>query len=344
MLSETISNHAKFAFYGAQVVAYGAYVAIKHLLGRSPECFIVSNHDNNPREIEGLPVVMLEAVAKDTLIIISVTELLQDEIADILHSSGHNAFRLTAHEEHMLMSAYFASIGEFPLAEKANEANTEVTMFQVRHYMDVPLENQPVLEPWEVSIQAGAELTDIRICEILDNEGNNISLKNKQYCEASVMYWVWKNASCPWVGIEHYRRRLLVCPEMLGHDVDAVLPLPYICYPNALTQFRRFVSENVIYDLLGAINMLYPCEYESIAGCLNSEYLYAYNLVAARKSTYSDYCEWAFNITEYIESQKKMSIMDSRALAYIVEMLTSLYFMSNEKNIRIKHAEKAIYK
>ncbi|MCL2079057.1 MAG: DUF4422 domain-containing protein [Oscillospiraceae bacterium] len=345
MITEIIQKYSKFAFYGAQVVAYGAYTAIKHLSSRSPECFIVSNLDGNPREIEGLPVQALETVSPDTLIIIAVTELLQDEIAANLKANGYlRTFKLTSHEEHLLMSDYYASIGKFPLAMKKPGGDIEFTLFEVRHHLDKPLKKRPKLEPWETSIQAGAELTDIRICGIPDNTGDNISIKNKQYSEASAMYWVWKNASAPWVGIEHYRRHLLVSPEMLNDNADAILTLPYICYPNAKSQFQRFVSEDIIAVLLTVLNMLYPDDYDDYVRCLNGKYFYTSNLISAKHGVFADYCKWAFGIMERIEQFDMQSIKKPRALGYIVEMLTSIYFMSNKQALNIRHAQKAIYR
>ena len=41
MLIEKIKETRQFYIYGAQVVAYGAYVAIKALCGRVPAAFLV---------------------------------------------------------------------------------------------------------------------------------------------------------------------------------------------------------------------------------------------------------------------------------------------------------------
>lgn len=41
-----------------------------------------------------------------------------------------------------------------------------------------------------------------------DNTGDNISSKNKYYCELSTQYWVWKNIDSEYYGFCHYRRYL----------------------------------------------------------------------------------------------------------------------------------------
>ena len=50
-----------------------------------------------------------------------------------------------------------------------------------------------------------------------DNNGDNISAKNSQYCELTAQYWAWKNIDCDYYGFFHYRRYLTfhrVCPVM----------------------------------------------------------------------------------------------------------------------------------
>ncbi len=334
-----------YSIYGAQVVAYGAYTAIKRLCDKTPERFVVSNLDGNPNEIEGIPVSTIETAHKDGLMIIAVTELLQDEIAATLQKNGYrNVFKLTAHEEHLLMREYFKSVGKFPCLDNAvNNPPVDLVLYEVKNHRDKPLENHPQLRAFEQSIQAGASITNARIAPILDNTGENISTKNKQYCEMSATYWVWKNTSHPWVGIEHYRRHLLVTPEMLNNDIDAVLPLPYVCYPNTIAQFLRFVSGDVLSALLSVLKTLHPDKYEEYFAILNGQYQYTYNLVCAKREVFDNYCEWFFNITEYMETLKVSEVSVTRALSYVAEVLTNLYFMSNQDKLRICHVEKSIY-
>ena len=59
-------------------------------------------------------------------------------------------------------------------------------------------------------IQVGTALTDRRLEGMTyhDNEGDNISEKNPDYCELTAQYWAWKHLDCDYYGFFHYRRYL----------------------------------------------------------------------------------------------------------------------------------------
>lgn len=348
-LLEILDAHTgPYVIYGAQVVAYGAYRAITHLRGRQPEAFIVSRPEGNPEAIDGIPVRTADAIPPDALVIVGVTELLQEEILAALEEAEiATPFALTQHEEHLLMSAYFDSIGKFPTAQKGDRhaSAEDLAIYAVKNHRDKPLRTPPVLQPYEIPLQAGAALTEQRLAELTDHTGDNISLKNRQYCELSGTYWVWKNTCHPWTGIEHYRRRLLVTPELLTDGVDAILPLPYLCWPNEASQFRRFVGGEVLQALLKALRDLHPGEFEAYRAILYGPHQYTYNLLCARRAVFEDYCAWFFQITEHMETMADTvpALKTTRALSYVAEVLTNIYFLSNQSRWNIRHVERGIY-
>ena len=65
-----------------------------------------------------------------------------------------------------------------------------------------------VLHPLLVNVIAGSEFqTDPVPAHMLrDNTGDNISSKNKSYCELTTQYWAWKNYTADYYGFCHYRR------------------------------------------------------------------------------------------------------------------------------------------
>lgn len=55
-------------------------------------------------------------------------------------------------------------------------------------------------------IQVGKELSNIDLGINKDNYGDNISVKNKTFCELTAYYSAWKNSDTEYVGLMHYRR------------------------------------------------------------------------------------------------------------------------------------------
>ena len=354
MVIEKVKKHGKYVIYGAQVVAVGAYEAIMHLTGIKPECFAVSKPqkktfcpDGNPESIEGIKVISIEEVPKDMLIVVGVTELIQREVLPYLKENGYNNFfPLTQHEEHLLMSEYFKSIDKFPVVSSEKPGDRDFILYEVKNDRDKPLSFHPELKEYEKTIQAGAALASTTIAEITDDSGENISVKNRMYCEMSAVYWIWKNTHHDWVGIEHYRRHLLISPEMLTDDIDVIMPLPYICYPDEMSQFLRFTTEKVLDALIKALKALHPDEYEDYHKILYGRYQYTYNMVCARREVFDDYCSWFFEITNFMEdnfAREVPELVETRAFSYVAEVLTNLYFMYHQKDLRIRHIEKAIY-
>jgi hypothetical protein len=59
-------------------------------------------------------------------------------------------------------------------------------------------------------IQVGASLTDVRKGCLTDHTGDHISHRNRDYCECTGLYWIWKNyTEADYLGLCHYRRYFL---------------------------------------------------------------------------------------------------------------------------------------
>ena len=55
-------------------------------------------------------------------------------------------------------------------------------------------------------IFVGADIKENTTSFISDNTGDNISIKNPNYCELTALYWAYKNIKADYIGLVHYRR------------------------------------------------------------------------------------------------------------------------------------------
>lgn len=93
-------------------------------------------------------------------------------------------------------------------------SNPNIKLFVVCHKPSYVPENE-LLCP----IQVGAALAAKRLPGMLhDDEGENISEKNKSYCELTAHYWAWKNVQADYYGFFHYRRYLSFDPTDNSED------------------------------------------------------------------------------------------------------------------------------
>lgn len=73
--------------------------------------------------------------------------------------------------------------------------------------------------PYLYPIQVGTALSDVRLEGMLhDDDGDNISSRNRSYCELTAQYWAWKNSDADYYGFFHYRRYFSFDPGLNRDD------------------------------------------------------------------------------------------------------------------------------
>lgn len=227
----------------------------------------------------------------------------------------------------------------------------EMEVYMAKFYRDKPLKNNGVLPTWLIPIQAGAALTDKRVADVLDNSGENISYKNKNYSELSALYWIWKNRIelrdtkiSKYYGLFHYRRWLDISEDDIGrlyrHDVDVVLPFPTVHEPDIMEHHTRYIRESDWIAVMQALRELTPEYYKAYDRIFSQQYMYNYNILIAKTNIMRTYCEWLFPILGRVEelSIPKGSEREDRYIGYIGENLLTLYFMYHRRDFQIVHA------
>jgi hypothetical protein len=165
------------------------------------------------------------------------------------------------------------------------------------------------------------------ILDELDNTGDNISFKNRNYCELTGLYWIWKNVRADIVGICHYRRYFNLIPvdgPFARHlsferfsDIKQILEHPY-----QLERMHQILDE---YDIILPSALLLPVsvdakykldhssmEWEYFMQILDEKHgsnvhslrldrrLLSNNMMICKKSLFDEYAEQLFSIIDKV--------------------------------------------
>lgn len=356
------------AIYGAKSLALGMYRAIEKLYP-DEECigFVVNSLKGNPHKLANLRVIEMDRLKEeielkdrdDLHILVCTPEDLHDEIAEYLEENGFNNYTcMDSVKEAKLMEGFFViennfkSLHRLPLQieNQGKKDMPKVNVYQAKFYKDKVLNNTYDFPDWMYPIQVGAALTDVRVAEVCDNQGENISAKNVNYCELTALYWMWKNKlvvednmSKDYYGLFHYRRILDISEEdikkLRQHDVDIVVSYPTFHEPDIKEHHSRYIKESDWEAMLTALEELQPEYRVAYDDIFSQEFMYNYNIMVAKKEILLDYCNWLFPILERTEelSVPKGSERADRYIGYLGENLMTLYFMYNADKLKIYH-------
>lgn len=325
--------------------------------------FMVSELADGPGELMGLPVMDLaegKRTHRDALIVIAVMERHLGEITEKLREFGFtntlfltfesglwsgvrgNFFRYSWTQE----GRAYLTLEEELEKVREREDPADVRIYRVQSHADKPVAADVSVYDWEVPIQAGTALTEVRISEIWDNQGENISEKNREYCELTALYWIWKNDHSKYAGLCHYRRHFDLDLELLSRlavsDIDAVLTIPILNAPDVRTVYAHDHQESDWAVMLEAVAALRPDYVKTAEKLQRGNFYYGYNMLIARKNILDDYCAWLFPVLEYCEKRcgKKEDAYQGRYIGFLAERLLSVYFLHHENAYKIVHARK----
>lgn len=337
--------------YGAGIIAYGVREALRELWGAEAAAHIVTHLEGGQREFEGVPVLELKALPwqmPGSLIVVATPTEYQAEIAASLCRQTACPFLLLDNRlQFSLLGAFFRKRYGLRLLEDLPTAAADGGLPDIEIYMAHSSHDKILRETVQVPanvlpVQAGAVLDNVRLAGLHDDEGENISERNRDFSELTVTYWAWQNRQAEWQGICHYRRVLGLGETdyraLAVSGADAVLPLPYLCPGNASFQYRRYVSEA---DMEMLCSVLDDGERQILERELDRPYLYNHNILLARRETFADYAGQLFSVLRRVEEHEKERgdwPRNDRHMGYLAEILTSVYFTSRAEELKIVHA------
>ena len=201
-------------------------------------------------------------------------------------------------------------------------------------------------DPMYVPVHVGAEGKP-SLGYIGDNTGDNISLKNKNYCELSGLYWAWKNMDADYIGIAHYRRHFSVHPRRdkwasvlcesellpLFNDCDVVLPKPRDYFIE--TNYSQYAHAHHAIDLDTTREILaqkYPEYIPVYDDYMKRTTGHRFNMFIMKRDVLNRYCEWLFDILFELEKRldiSQYSLNDSRVFGFVSERLLDVWLEKN---------------
>ncbi len=347
--------------FGARSVAIGAIRAIRECYSdcRIKGC-VVSSLEGNPTEVEGLKVEELKEFGRkfsdeekhNVKILVATPIYVHGEICETLRIFGfEKIICFDSDMEEELMHRFFKTKKIFASIKDMEYGDCKpvnVHVLSVCHNADKRLRIHYENDPWVTNIQVGAVNTDIRLCDVTDMSGDNISSKNSVYSELTGLYWMWKNMLTgedqeEFFGIYHYRRVLDINEDdlkrMAYNAIDAVLPYPMIHLPDIKEHHNRYTNEAEWNLLMKAVEELSPEYMPSYEEIFSTEYLYNYNMFLAKGKIVDELCGWMFPIFFRYEEMLRVDgkVPARRSIGYFSESLITWFFLRNSDRFNIAH-------
>lgn len=187
-----------------------------------------------------------------------------------------------------------------------------------------------------------------------DNTGDNISVKNPNYCELTGLYWAWKNLDCEYIGLCHYRRyfahwsngksleakRKAIFTkkdyEELLQKYDVILPQKRNYYIETVrSHYEHAHHKKDLDEVEKIIAEAYPEYRDAFNKVMNRTKLHILNMFVMKKALFDQYCSWLFSIEFELEKKIDISNYDSynaRVFGFLSERLFNVWLEKQNLN------------
>lgn len=189
-----------------------------------------------------------------------------------------------------------------------------------------------------------------------DNTGFNISKKNKNFCELTGLFWLWKNKINDFnvFGLNHYRRFFRYRGKILtNRNLETLLSMYDVILPKKF-HWKKSVAKNYYENGKGFRNDLfivkkiisekYPDYLNSYDNVLSGKSASYFNMFVMKKNDFNKYCSWLFDILFEAENLIDTSTYDNqeaRVFGYLSELLLNVWIEKEDLNVKYL---KVIYK
>lgn len=219
-------------------------------------------------------------------------------------------------------------------------------------------------------IHVGAAISDVDMGMQRDDQVNgqpcdNISAKNKNYCELTAVYWAWKNIkklypNLEYIGLNHYRRyfdfNTKKNVKIMYQKSDFIGKINAKNLSSLLNKYDRIILKcNILRETLKtqycerhysedfrlteqAIEELHP-EYKKAFRKYfeNGVKFYQFNMFIMNISEFFSYCQWLFDILEYVRQKSIYTCYNNyqkRIFGFLAERLFTVYVCNASKKTK----------
>lgn len=209
------------------------------------------------------------------------------------------------------------------------------------------------------SLHVGAVCSKWEGASLRDDTGNNISIKNNNYCELTGLYWIWKNdTTSDIIGLCHYRRYFAfladkitgfpgvrdviagydsqdeinkivspVCLDEYLNKYDVIVPIP-VKFKVSLEE--HYCNNHITDDwnmMKKAVSKLFPEYNSSMEACFAGKWFYPYNMFIMRRALFEEYMSWLFLILDEVEKNININKdpYQARVFGFLSERLFNLF-------------------
>lgn len=357
----------KLYIFGAHSRARTLAVYLKYLYAEIlVEAFLYDNGEPNPVKIEEIPVIRLEWTPSDDLILhrdypvfLGTRGIYHEDLIRKLKGLGFQEIypvtvKLDLKLRNAYLKKYFAEVGrefvkidDLPKVHGSASA-ASAAVYVVSSAFDRPLQEAYEYAPYEVVIQAGAALTPKRLTKdgLADNMGENISEKNRQFCELTALYWIWKHAKEEIIGFSHYRRHFLLPQDwvqrMDANGIDVILPVPLYVAPSLEENYRNRHNSGDWKYMMQCLKEREEETWKETADFFKGGLYSPCNMLIMRRKILDELCTWLFpllfQVAEY-RGQRDDSYQN-RYPGFLSERLITFFVEKHREKYRVAYADK----
>lgn len=352
---DVIKKTDSFVIYGAGVMGRNVLkVLTSSVYGKHIEAFIVKDIATNPEDIDGVPVLALSKAARysDFVVLVALRESYCSEAIESLRENGFNKIIPVAFDSDLwtelrwkwMNNTLLKSCSRLENLDDSDHQDIKKTLhiYVVHSEKDKKLNETVEDREYEIAIQVGSSSATDILYEIVDSKGDNISSKNRQYCELTGLYWAYKHDFSDYIGLSHYRRRFVLTEGQVNSiksgKYDVILTVPIFNIDTVRTHYERDHNADdwkTIYDVIGRLSPEYLDAFKEME---NGQYYFAYNMFIAKRDVFIDYCDWLFPILFTCEDiiGVKDDTYQNRYVGFLAERMMTVYLKKHpELNIVI---------